>query len=331
MDSVKADGDDRSGRLLADVGGTHARFAWQAAAGAPLQHAQVMPVADHAGLEDAVWSYLAGLKRPVTEAAMAIATPVLGDVVSMTNHPWSFSQQALRQRFGWSRLLVINDFTALALALPLLGEADLRPVGGAVAAPGAPLALLGPGTGLGVSGLVPDGRGGWLALAGEGGHATWAALTPRELRVREGLSQRYGHVSVERVASGQGLVDVHAILCAADGLTPAGNLQPRDVTAAALVHGQPQALETLNLFAAVLGTVAGDLALTLGARGGVYLGGGILPRLGDWFVLHSPFRERFEAKGRYAGYLRDIPAWVITADPSPALLGASHALDAEPA
>ncbi|TNF58128.1 MAG: glucokinase [Burkholderiales bacterium] len=319
-----------SGRLLADVGGTHARFAWQAAAGEPLEHPRVLPVADHAGLEDAVAAYLEGLKRPVAEAGIAIATAVLGDAVRMTNHPWAFSQQALKRRFGWSRLLVVNDFTALALALPLVPPSELRPVGGGVAVPGTPLALLGPGTGLGVSGLVPDGRSGWLPLAGEGGHATWNALSPREVLVREQLSQRFGHVSVERVACGQGLADVHAILCAADGVTLSGKLLPRDVTEAALVHGQPQALETLNLFAATLGTFAGDLALTLGARGGVYLGGGILPRMADWFVQHSPFRERFEAKGRYAGYLASIPVWIITADPSPALLGAGCALDSAP-
>jgi glucokinase len=328
MESVQANGKG-PGRLLADVGGTHARFAWQAAAGAPLQHPQVLPVAAHAQLEAAIQCYLDGLNWPVSEAALAIATPVLGDMVRMTNHPWSFSQRALRQHFGWSRLLVINDFTALALSLPWLDEADRRAVGGGPGVPGAPLALLGPGTGLGVSGLLPDGKGGWQPLAGEGGHATWAAVTPREQWVREGLARRYGHVSFERVLSGQGLVDVHAILCEADGVPAPRELQPREVTEAALIHGQQQALETLDLFATALGTVAGDLALTLGARGGVYLGGGILPRMLDWFVQRSRFRERFEAKGRYAGYLKDIPVWVIVADPSPALLGVGYALDAQ--
>lgn len=315
-----------AGRLLADVGGTHARFAWQAAAGTPLQHPQVLSVHAHARLEDAIAAYLAELKRPVTTAAIAIATPVLGDQVRMTNHHWAFSQQALRQRFGWSRLLVLNDFTALALALPALPSSDLRQVGGGAPVPGAPLALLGAGTGLGVSGLLPHGQGGWLPLAGEGGHRTWAAITPREQQVRDELARRHGHVSAERVASGQGLVDVFGILCRADGLTPDPHLSPRDVSQAALVQGHPQALEALAMLAATLGTVAGDLVLTLGARGGVYLGGGIVPRLGGWFE-RSPFRERFEAKGRYAAYLSAIPTWVITADPSPALLGAARALD----
>jgi len=313
-------------RLLADVGGTHARFAWQAKAGAPLQDPRVVRVDSYAGLGDAIEAYLEEVNRPVSAAAIAIANPVLGDQVQMTNHHWGFSQRSLRQRFGWSRLQVLNDFTALALALPALLPADLRLLGGAAAVPGAPLGLLGAGTGLGVSALLPDGRGGWLPLAGEGGHVTWAAVTPREQRVRDGLSLRHGHVSAERVASGQGLVDVFTLLCAADGVVPATDLSPRDVSEAALHRGHPQALEALNMFAGTLGSVAGDLALTLGARGGIYLGGGIAPRLADWFET-SPFRQRFEAKGRFAAYLSDIPTWMITADPSPALLGAGRALD----
>jgi len=317
---------DQGGRLLADVGGTHARFAWQAKAGASLQCPQVVAVNAYAGLDDAIHAYLADLNLPVSAAAIAIANPVLGDQVQMTNHHWAFSQRALRQRFGWTRLQVLNDFTALALALPDLLPCDLRQMGGGAPVPDAPRGLLGAGTGLGVSGLLPNGRGGWLPLAGEGGHVTWAAVTPREQRVRDGLSLRHGHVSAERVASGQGLVDVFSLLCEADSQVPASDLSPRDVSEAALVRGHPQALEALTMFAGALGSVAGDLALTLGARGGVYLGGGIVPRMADWFET-SPFRQRFEAKGRFAAYLSDIPTWMITADPSPALLGAGRALD----
>ncbi|MEZ5663424.1 MAG: glucokinase [Burkholderiaceae bacterium] len=326
MSAEQPHGEPASGRLLADVGGTHARFAWQATAGAPLHEPRVYPVADHASLGDAVAAYLGEVGRSVTAAAIAIATPVTGDEVRMTNHRWAFSQQALRQRFGWRHLRVLNDFTALARALPDLAPADLQQVGGDVAEAHAPLALLGAGTGLGVSGLVPDGFGGWLPLAGEGGHVTWAAVSPRERLVFDALARQYGHVSAERVASGQGLVDVFMALCAVDRVVVQPDLTARAVSDAALQQGHPQALETLDLFAATLGRVAGDLALTLGARGGVYLGGGIVPRLGSWFA-GSPFRAQFESKGRFASYLSRIPVWVITADPSPALQGAARALD----
>lgn len=319
---------DLSGaRLLADIGGTHARFAWQAGPGASITDVQVLPCAGYATLPDAIRAYLGGLSRGAPgAAAMAIATPVTGDQVRMTNHHWAFSQAALKAELGFRTLRLLNDFTALALALPGLPAGDLRQLGGGQARPDSAIALLGAGTGLGVSGLLPDGRGGWLPLEGEGGHVTLPAVTPRERLVMDGLVRRHGHASAERVASGQGLVDTCAILCEADGVTPPGLSCPADVSAAALQAGHPQALEALNIFCATLGSVAGNLALTLGARGGVYVGGGIVPRLGPWFDA-SPFRERFEAKGRFRAYLADIPVWVITSLQSPALLGAARALD----
>lgn len=314
-------------RLLADVGGTNARFAWQAGPGRPLVDEQVLPCADHASLPLAIQAYLArtGHAAP-SHAAVAIASPVTGDWVQMTNHHWAFSQQALRDSLSLTTLRVLNDFTALALALPAVPAGDLQAIGAGVAVPDAPRALLGAGTGLGVSGLVPNGCGGWVPLQGEGGHVTLPAETDREHLVMAGLRRRYGHVSAERALCGQGLLDMYTLLCEADGVTHSTCATPADITKAALAgHGQ-QAVEALTMFCALLGSVAGNLALTLGARGGVYVGGGIVPRLGDWFQ-GSPFRARFEAKGRYAAYLQAIPVWVITARQSPALLGASRALD----
>lgn len=314
-------------RLLADIGGTNARFAWQAAPGAPITDVQVLPGAHYPTLQAAMHAYLDGLGRGAPAAvAIAIANPITGDMVRMTNHDWAFSQSAVKAEFGLRTLRMLNDFTALALALPDLPAAELRQVGGGEAVPGVAMGLVGAGTGLGVSGLLPDGHGGWVPLEGEGGHVTLPATTARERIVMDGLIRRYGHASAERVCCGQGLVDTCAILCEADGVTVQGLDSASAVSEAALKAGHPQALETLNIFCAMLGSVAGNLALTLGARGGVYVGGGIVPRLGAWFDA-SPFRERFDNKGRFTGLLQGMPVWVITSAQSPALLGAARALD----
>jgi glucokinase len=317
-------------RLLADIGGTNARFAWQAAPGAPISDVQVLPGAQYPTLQAAMRAYLDGLGRGAPAAvAIAIANPITGDMVRMTNHDWAFSQSAVKAEFGLRTLRLLNDFTALALALPDLPAAELRQVGGGEAVPGVAMGLVGAGTGLGVSGLLPDGHGGWVPLEGEGGHVTLPATTARERTVMDGLIRRYGHASAERVCCGQGLVDTCAILCEADGVAAQGLDSASAVSEAALKAGHPQALETLNIFCAMLGSVAGNLALTLGARGGVYVGGGIVPRLGAWFD-QSPFRERFDNKGRFTGLLQGMPVRVITSAQSPALLGAARALDAHP-
>jgi glucokinase len=314
-------------RLLADVGGTNARFAWQAQAGAPITDVQALPTADFATLQDAIRAYLEGPGRGTpSAAAIAIANPITGDQIRMTNHHWSFSQAAVKSEFGFDTLRLLNDFTALALALPDLPPQELHPVGGGAAQQGAAIGLVGAGTGLGVSGLVPNQQGRWLPLEGEGGHVTLPAQTARERVVMDGLLRRYGHASAERVCSGQGLVDTCQLLCEADGFSSEAFTRAAQVSDAALLRGQPQALEALNIFCAMLGSVAGNLALTLGARGGVYVGGGIVPRLGPWFDT-SPFRERFETKGRFQSYLAEVPVWVITAPQSPALLGAARALE----
>ena len=318
----------RHARLLADVGGTNARFGWQARPGASIRDIQVLQVADHARLQDAMWQYLEGLGRGLPgAAAIAIANPITGDQVHMTNAAWSFSQAAVKAEFGFHTFRLLNDFTALALALPDLPANELRQVGGVSPAPRGPIALIGAGTGLGVSGLVPVGDAGWVPLSGEGGHVTLPAVTARERLVMDGLAQRYGHASAERLVCGQGLWDAFCLLCRADKAEPGAITSAVAVTEAALKARHPQAVEALTMFCAMLGTVTGNLALTLGAHGGVYVGGGIVPRLGAWFDS-SPFRERFEAKGRFERYLAPIPIWVITSEQSPALLGAARSLDA---
>ncbi len=319
-------------RLLADVGGTNARFAWQTAPGASIDDVHTLPCAQYATLADALARYLEIVARPAPPScAIAIANPVVGDQVTMTNHHWTFSIAAMKAHFGFDRLLLLNDFTALALALPVLPAAELRQVGGGAAVPRSAIALIGPGTGLGVSGLVPsghlDGPGAWAPLQGEGGHVTLAGCTPREQQVLAHIGERYGHASAERAVCGQGLVDIHRALRAIDHpWEPSPPMQAADITRRALDEGDTECAEALNLFCAFLGTAAGNLALTLGSQGGVYIGGGIVPRLGDWFD-RSPFRTRFQSKGRFTAYLEKIPVFVINATRSPALLGAARALD----
>jgi glucokinase len=314
-------------RLLGDVGGTNARFGWQASADTGIEHVLVLPCAAHETLEAAIRTYLELKNLPMPRAgALGIANPITGDVIRMTNHHWSFSITEMQRSLGLAQLNVINDFTALALALPSIPAENLVQVGGTVAQPFAPKALIGAGTGLGVSGLLPtDANDHWVAIAGEGGHVTLAAQNDTEYRAIELIRQRYGHVSAERVLSGQGLVDLYLALRQLKKEAPVDVAGAAEITAWALQDKDPLAQQSIEMFAGFLGSVTGDLALTLGARGGVYLGGGIVPRWLGWFET-SNFRERFEAKGRFSAYLKDIPVWVINASESPALLGAARSL-----
>jgi glucokinase len=314
-------------RWLGDIGGTNARFGWQAGEGAAISHVQVLPCAEHVSLLAAAQSYLQqqGLPTPPS-AAFGIANPVTGDQVAMTNHDWAFSINALREGLGLARFLLLNDFTALALSLPQLPPTHKLAVGGGQAAPNAAIGLIGPGTGLGVSGLLPLGyQDKWIPIAGEGGHVSLSASTPLEFAAIQHLQQRYGHVSAERVISGTGLVDLYHALCDLQDGQGREITTPAEVLARAQALPQSNANQALDMFCGFLGSVAGDLALTLGARGGIYIGGGIVPRLGARFAA-SPFRARFEDKGRFKTYLQNIPTWVIHSPVSPALQGASQAL-----
>lgn len=312
-------------RLLGDVGGTNARWAWQARPGAALTHVRSLACSEYPSIADCLREYLRlhGLPSP-RHVAFGIATAVTGDEVAMTNHPWRFSIEALRKELDILRLVVLNDFEALAHAVPVLGEADLHRVGAGRGVSDANMAVIGPGTGLGVSGLVADGRGGWRVVVGEGGHVTLAAATAREASLLAVLRERYGHVSAERALSGPGLVNLYEAVCTLDGEAPE-TLAPSDVMARGLAATDLRCQEAVTAFAALLGNVAGNLALTLGARGGVFIGGGIAPRLGARLGA-LPFRERFEAKGRFRAYLEAIPTHIIVAD-APALAGAARALD----
>lgn len=311
--------------LIADIGGTHARFALSTSVHT-IEHTSVVAVADFPTIELAIRHYLDSVGTPsITQAVIGIANPVLGDHIKMTNFPWEFSIEATRKNLGLDQFYVINDFTALALALPHLPCSDLQPIGGGHATPGTPQGLLGPGTGLGVSALIPAPSGQWIALAAEGGHANFAPGNTLECRLWQAAHQEFGHVSMERLVSGAGLQFIYRTLMREAGL-PAQDYTPADISQRALALRCAHCRQALDTFCAILGTAASDLAVTLGARGGIYIGGGIIPQLGDYFA-HSPFRARFNDKGRFSDYLAAIPVFVITSE-NPALLGAAAYLDA---
>jgi glucokinase len=315
-------------RLLADIGGTNARFAWRSSPDASLEHIEILQCIEYSSIYEAIDSYLSNLGDRVPAAcAIAIAGPVTGDEVAMTNHQWTFSASALKQYLGTSELLVLNDFTALALALPSVQEEHLRQVGGGHRKSGAAMALIGPGTGLGVSGLVPiTGKNQYVPLPSQGGHVSVAPQSDDEFRAIERLRQRYGHVSIEDVASGRGLLALHGALCEVWGEPEPDPVTPAQLLSVAAAQWDGLARKAVDMFCGFLGAAAGDLALTLCARGGVFIGGGLVPRFGTLFDT-SPFRRRFEEKGRFRPYLQEISTFVIVAPVSPALAGASAALD----
>ena len=309
--------------LIADLGATNARFALVDEDG--IDAPMALRCAAYPDLFSAASAYLEQVAPPVApdRGAIAIACPISGDYVEMTNHAWSFSIAELTGKLGMRHLEVVNDFTAQALAIGHLTEADRHQIGPGEPEPGGAIAVLGPGTGLGVSGLIPAGDS-WAPITGEGGHVTMSAVNDREGDVMRRLRMRFNHVSAERVLSGMGLTNLYETLAAIDG-ADVPQRDPREVSEAALAHAEEHAVEAVEMFCAMLGTVAGNLALTLGSTGGVYIAGGIAPKLGEMF-LNSEFRERFEAKGRFRDYLAPIPTYLVT-HPTPAFLGLRSILD----
>ena len=307
--------------LVGDIGGTRARFGLVGPEG-ELSRGRALECSKYPSLVDAARAYLSEIPsaRPV-RGAIAVACPVLEDQVQMTNHDWSFSVGEARERLGLEVLEALNDFTALALALPLLGEGDTRILSEGSEEPGAPLAVLGPGTGLGVSALLQAGER-WIPLATEGGHREFAPMSERDWRVAEKLRARFGRVSLERVLSGPGLVNLYEAICAVDGRDPEA-LTPEEV-----VKGASESCEVCReataIFSHHVGTVASDLALTFGARGGVFVGGGVVPRMGEVFD-DDLFRQGYLNKGRFRWYLEQIPARLIV-NPKASLVGAGRAL-----
>ena len=309
-------------RLLADIGGTNARFALEYAAGA-LTAMQTLACDAYPRFEDVLRAYLDGVGGGVRHAVIAIANPVAGDAIRMTNHHWAFSIAAAKRELCLDTLLLVNDFTALAMALPGLRADETTKVGGGQAQAGGVIGLVGAGTGLGVSALVPAG-GDWVALQSEGGHVAFSPSDPNEVAVLEYCWRRFDHVSAERMVSGPGIALIREALAVSRDLPADLSLGTGDIVERALAGADALCRETLDCFCGMLGTVAANLAVTLGATGGAYIGGGVVPRLGDYFA-GSPFRARFENKGRFSAFTAQIPTILITSS-FPALGGAAAVL-----
>lgn len=311
--------------LVGDIGGTNARFALtDLAAHRPrIISPRAFLCGEFSSAEAAIERYLAEVGRPRPRTAgIAVAGPVSGGHAAFTNGAWRLSADSLRSH-GFSGARLINDYAALALAAPGLAGEDRHPVGPEQPfTPGETVAVIGAGTGFGVSGLAWDGARP-VAVASEGGHAGFAPCDEVEAGVLEILGRRFGRVSIERVLSGPGLRNLYGALTELAG-APCEPPSPATITALALAGEDHWAVETLQRFCAIFGSVAGDIALTLGARGGVYLAGGIAPRILEP-LQKSQFRKRFEAKGRFEAYLRQIPTFVIL-HPYAALLGAAEQL-----
>ncbi len=316
--------------LLADIGGTNARFALaDADAGTPrLREIRSLPAAEFASLQHAAEHYLDGVGVRPTQAAIAVACPVSGDEVRLTNRAWAFSQAELRRALGLAQLKVINDFGAVAYAVPALTPDDRVLLHGSdELPPRGPVSVLGPGTGLGVALLVGDAQAGWQVVETEGGHVSFAPQNDEELAIARWISARHGRCSNERLLCGAGISQIHAALVGDDRSVAAdwaNHLRdPADIVAAALDGHDLNARRTLARFCAVLGSVAGDAALMHGART-VMIAGGIVPRFMA-FLRSSAFRERFLDKGRFAAYLESVSIQVVT-HAQPGLLGAAVAL-----
>lgn len=309
--------------LIADIGGTNARFALISDGTASPKEARNLAVDDYPSIQDAIQSYLASVGVATPErCCIAIACPTHNDRIRMTNNGWVFSKQQLQSDLGFSGLKVINDYAAMALAAPCMEAEHLMQVGSGTQMAGFPVAVLGPGTGLGVSGLVSAGSH-HIPVVTEGGHVDFAPTNEQEIELLRFLLKRYEHVSAERLLSGMGLENIYQGLASIRGLN-VSPLKPAEISKAAFEEQDALALDTLDQFCATLGNVAGNCALTYGAQGGVFITGGIIPRMPEFFKASS-FRARFEAKGRFVEYMQSIPTYLMQ-HPQPGLLGAAAAV-----
>ncbi|WEK58181.1 MAG: glucokinase [Candidatus Brevundimonas phytovorans] len=309
--------------LVGDVGGTNARFALARIIDGQvvLDHHQGFPASEHPTFLGGVKAYLDGCAIKPSGGVLAVAGPVTEGAIDLTNSPWAVSEAEL-QTLGLNPVKLINDFEALAWGAPIVPEDQLASLGGPLTGQhDAAIAVLGPGTGFGVSALARDAQGREIALPSEGGHACFAPGDPIEDEILRILRRRYDRVSIERLICGPGLLNMHRALAEIDGRESHID-DPAEITETALKDPNTPCGATLARFCAILGAVAGDVALTMGARGGIYIAGGIAPRILP-FLKASPFRERFERKGRFQPYMQAIPTKVILHRHA-ALLGAAR-------
>ncbi len=306
--------------LVGDVGGTNARLALCDVENGAISDVKVYSALEHSSLEDVIKLYFAEhADVAIKNACIAIACPIMGDQVVMTNNPWEFSISQMQANLGLDKLDIINDFTGVSMSIPALTPDDMVKFGGEEPQKGKPVAIYGAGTGLGVAHLF-NFKDAWFSVPGEGGHVDFAPNSAEEDLILEVLREEVGHVSCERLLSGAGLVNIYRAIVLSDGRQPE-NLEPKDVTSRALQEDpDTDCHRALNLFCVMMGRFGGDLALNIGAFGGVYIAGGVVPHFLKFF-LDSGFRVAFEDKGRFKNYLSTIPVYIIT-NPYCGLIGA---------
>jgi glucokinase len=313
--------------IVADIGGTNARFALVTGKTKnhyQIEHIQVLQAAQYPTCADAVQHYLQQLGGVQPRSAcLAVAGPVTGDRVRMTNLNWEFSCTEMASQFGFQHFLAMNDFAAVAAACSQVTQDHLVTIKPGTPQLGATKAVFGPGTGLGVAGLVNH-NGVWLPVPCEGGHVNIAPATPFEAEIIKAAMATHGHVSAEVFISGPGLVNLYHAICSVRGVPPS-EVEPATITHGAIEGENDLYLETLNTFCSFVGSFAGNLALTYGAKGGIYMAGGVLPRISD-FLIRSPFVERFSSKGVMSHYVKDIPAQLMV-HPETAFVGAAAWLE----
>lgn len=311
--------------LVGDVGGTNARLAVVDSTGR-IRNPKTYPAQEYSSLTEVIAEYLETTvgRQKLQSAALAVAGPVVDGEIEFTNLDWRISEGELIGTFEFHAARLINDFAAQALAAPVLDEGDLRPIGPIMrGAEGAPMLVLGAGTGFGVSMVVRTDRGD-IPISSEGGHAAFAPYDGVEAAIWASLRRTHGRVSIERLLSGPGLYALYRGLADVRGVA-ADLPDEKAVMTAAQQGGDLLAEETLERFCEILGSVAGDLALTCGARGGVYVSGGIAPRMADR-LASGGFRRRFEDKGRLSDFTREIPTYLVV-HPYAALVGAARVLE----
>ena len=308
-----------SHRFVADVGGTNIRLAL-------LENGRIAKIekylcADFDTIGDAILHFQKNnVDAHFTAGCIAIACPVNDDMVKMTNHSWVFSQSALKSQLGLTSLYVINDFTAVAHSLPTLNHNQVVQLGHGSAKEHGNIAVFGPGTGLGVEHLTWT-TSGWQTLDGEGGHVDFAPTDDTDIIIWQYLLNKYKRASAEEVLSGRGIVNIYKALCLHYGQEIViENPTPSLVTTAGLANTDKMAALAIQQFCRIMGSFAGNLALNLCTTGGIFIGGGVIAHLGEYF-LQSEFRQRFEAKGQFSHYVQEIPTYLIK-EPDHGLLGA---------
>ena len=312
--------------LVGDVGGTNTRLAM--VDGETITAQRRYPSAEHAGVEEIVVRYLEETRERPAKACLGVAGPVQDDRCAVTNLPWVVDARVLETATGIGRCRVVNDFVAAAMGVTVVGEEKLLKIGGKAPRPGGRRAVLGAGTGLGVAFLVPQGDR-WMAIDSEGGHREFGPRNELEIGLLEFLLHRYGHVSYERICSGPGLRAIYDFLVSVDPPLerPAtaeamrSDDPPAVITKAALAGTDALCERAVTMFLSILGAEAGNLALQVLATGGVFVAGGIPPRLAT-LIADGTFRVAFEDKGRLSHRVRDIPVFLVTEE-NLGLLGAS--------